>query len=305
MFLKPQKEFKAIRNPLTPREKIENMTFIKYKIQVADYSYLHMGTGLVRPDPNNDITGLDYIKDSKGNPIIPGSSLKGYCRNNYETLVIGCCFLDFDRRSPVSPCTKENLKQGNEGVCPACNLFGMNGLMARISFSDAICYDFKGDVILNIPRLMNPNIKKYVDKTKKVYKFIKFNEDKLKSKKDYIWAIRPQSKFEGTIQIINLNKDKKELQKIIHSFFNFYKDLTLILGHGKNIGLGHCRLISLSIKQIDINNIFEKPEERNINLNLINNSNDVEFGRRSLSNDEFRWDILETIHQTEGEPYPE
>src|SRR6056297_633010 len=79
---------------MTERDNLKDLFKIEYTLEVQEKSFLHVGNGLVKflenggKDENridskfkkerDGKTGLDFMRDEGGNPIIPGSSLKGH-----------------------------------------------------------------------------------------------------------------------------------------------------------------------------------------------------------------------------------
>lgn len=95
-------------------------------------------------------------------PFIPGSTLKGYTRSNFEILVPGCCFITNNKSMDKPPACKGD----SINICSACDLFGVNKIMGRVSFSDAYLMGDFTEKVLQIPRLMGPSKNKYIAGTK-------------------------------------------------------------------------------------------------------------------------------------------
>ena len=126
-----------IRISVWEQRPIKNIWKIQYQFKVSPDSALHVGSGLVKypidSDNPNQESALDFMRTPDRKPFIPGSTLKGYTRSNFEVLVPGCCFIT-NKNSWEKPtaCKDDSLK-----LCSACDLFGVNKIMGRVTFSDA------------------------------------------------------------------------------------------------------------------------------------------------------------------------
>lgn len=120
-------------------------------------SGLHVGAGRAIGVAASD---LPVLKDIKGNPFIPGSSLKGVLRSNVEAFLRGfrprteallaCCQVggdedaeDPDRRPCVGPKRKEKLRRRKDGdariwqeSCWVCRSFGSPWIASKVQFVD-------------------------------------------------------------------------------------------------------------------------------------------------------------------------
>jgi CRISPR/Cas system CSM-associated protein Csm3 (group 7 of RAMP superfamily) len=85
-----------------------------------------------------------FLVNGNGDPIIPGSSLKGLIRNLVETVGYGCWWLfkgDHAQRLPYPFKQCQRL----QSLCVACRMFGMvqgdTHLKGHVGFEDAVCTD--------------------------------------------------------------------------------------------------------------------------------------------------------------------
>ena len=104
-----------------------------------------------------DLDGLDptradnaVVKDANGNPIIPGSSLKGVIRSNFEAVLRDAdkricdvfdnvCLSDDDVNAILKDEKKTPLEQAEEiyeKSCDVCRLFGGKGIASKLQFKD-------------------------------------------------------------------------------------------------------------------------------------------------------------------------
>lgn len=114
-------------------------------------SRLHIGSGLF------EIKGTQVVKgfiSSSGQPIIPGSSLKGAFRSTAEAISNSCVCKGGKSRLP-----DRNLKECSEAtkLCPACRIYGAIGYSGRVYYSDGdACLNPDSMPIHNIPALFRP-----------------------------------------------------------------------------------------------------------------------------------------------------
>lgn len=292
------------RKEMSPRDVINKTTIIEYKLEVESQSYLHIGNGLPRiygytpKDKNAQLNtedyALDFIRDPDGKPVIPGASLKGYIRNNFETLVKGSCFWGFKFPDQPAQCDSRERK-----LCPACDLFGINEIMSRIIISDAKIENFSNqqEQIIIIPQLTSPKL--YEEGYKKAYKNITFDA-KHDTPRNPIWVVKPGVVFSGNIHI--LNSTEIETAQVINAAFNYLGKGLAVLGYGKNIGLGRCKLVYLKV--IEKTDPFNSsPDFKEYNRDQINSAEI--FTEKSIPSSYFRWNLVAILHKSKGMPFPE
>ncbi|MHA1796774.1 MAG: RAMP superfamily CRISPR-associated protein, partial [Promethearchaeota archaeon] len=109
----------------------------KITCELTTVTPVHIGSGLFELaedagfDPKFGIV-KGIVKDNEtGEPIIPGSSLKGAFRSILEAISYSC-FLA--KKFGYSTCTVKNY---DDKVCTACHIFGAMGYQGRISFEAA------------------------------------------------------------------------------------------------------------------------------------------------------------------------
>jgi CRISPR-associated protein (TIGR03986 family) len=94
---------------------------------------------------NMDKDVRQFRRNRHGNPILPGSSLKGLMRSLLETIGPGCWWLlDRDHQDKLPP----DFRQCRDlrSLCPACRMFGMMQtgrdapmLEGHVRFNDGVC----------------------------------------------------------------------------------------------------------------------------------------------------------------------
>lgn len=305
-WLKIDRYDHPIRKEMSPRDVIKKTTIIEYKLEVESQSYLHIGNGLPRihgytsKDENVPLKtedyALDFIRDPDGKPIIPGASLKGYIRNNFETLVKGSCFLGF--RFPDQPAQCDSRERR---LCPACDLFGINEIMSRIIVSDAKVDNFSNqqEQVIKIPQLTSPREEKYEKGCKKAYINITYDA-KHGTPRNPIWVVKPGVVFSGNIHI--LNPIENEPAQVINAAFNYLGKGIAVLGYGKNIGLGRCKLVYLKV--VEKTDPFSSSSDiKEYNRDQIKSAEI--FAENSIPSSAFRWNLVEILHKSKGKPFPE
>jgi len=258
----------------TSRDPIKKLAKIEYNLVTK--SPLHVGNGLVYQKGSQ--VGRGIIRNADKTPIIPGSTLKGVCRNNFNLIVKNTCMFQCKFRFPKY--TK---------VCKTCDLFGTSSLASRIRFQDAVAqnktYTNSVEKVIKIPHLMEPKIKKRYHQ--KYYHNIEY--DPGNTGEVPIWTLPPGITFKGTIIIENFNKF--ELKAVLLAL-NLRPQI--LIGGGKNLGLGRC-LIDLDNSLLyKYNGIGEKLEAE---------------ARASASIENWKEDnlikenVINEIRKSRGEPY--
>ncbi|MDU1350323.1 RAMP superfamily CRISPR-associated protein [uncultured Clostridium sp.] len=149
----------------------------KYKIEINLKSPMLIKSG------TNDFVNSSYIK-KKDRPFIPGSTLKGVVRSNFNSIV-----------------DTENCKKVNCN-CTVCSIFGSSGFNpARIYFSDLELVDKEPSVSIRFHNSINRYLRKskddalFSEEVIEKGKFkgsceVYFNERTIKYKKELLIAIK-------------------------------------------------------------------------------------------------------------------
>ena len=90
---------------------------------------LSVGSGAL----GGSLADKPLIRDARGQPVIPGSTLKGRLRHEVECLAP---VLLPDARPPCSSPVAEHMCQGDQEPCPVCRLFGSPWHPGRLIFGD-------------------------------------------------------------------------------------------------------------------------------------------------------------------------
>jgi CRISPR/Cas system CSM-associated protein Csm3 (group 7 of RAMP superfamily) len=231
------------------------------------------------PDPRK---AAQSIKNSQGEYIIPGSSLKGMIRNVVETLGNGCLTL-FDgsyERGRVNYRGEETPREfqhcsDNTKLCIACRTFGMlkeraQGIfLGKVNIGDAYTYSDKiylYDPIYTLA-LMEPkphHASFYLDEGRQHIAGRKFyfhhapeqepvTENKLimmngRPANRYIQPLDRDTQFHMRIDFTNLEAD--EFAALLLAI-TLEKDMRHKIGYGKPMGLGSISLVPMQIKLVD------------------------------------------------------
>lgn len=85
----------------------------------------------IPPVEHHEVVAEIVRRGAARTPVLPGSSLKGAVRQAFELLSPSC--------NPLSPGRCQvGQKEAQPEVCPACSLFGGQGLAGRLAFLEAV-----------------------------------------------------------------------------------------------------------------------------------------------------------------------
>ncbi len=261
---------------------------------------IYAETPLFIADPRSSAVDLrkpaQAIKNSQGEYILPGSSLKGMIRNVVETLGNGCLTL-FDglyERGRInyrleSPEAKAFAHcHENTRLCIACRMFGMlkegsrGVFLGKINIGDACVY--AEHVHLYKPlytlALMEPkphHASFYQDESRQHIAGRKYyfhhspdqeplTESKLvymagKPANRYIQPLDCETKFHGRIDFTNLEAD--EFAALLLAV-TLEKEMRHKIGYGKPMGLGSICLVPTELTLVDSAARYTRSGERGI-----------------------------------------
>jgi CRISPR-associated protein Csm3 len=196
-------------------EKMESRATIQYRIMTK--SDLHIGGhGSTAPAEVDS----PVIKTTDGIPFVPGSSLKGVLRTEWERLLRGCCI-----DACMVPDVCGSRKRKDVSPCPVCLLFGGMGIASSVKIHDAIATSPKTMIRdgVGIDRM-----------TRKAKDGTKYD----------IEVVPKGTIFEGKITVENLDIAKYPHAKLggFLSLVDFFNMTSGRLGHATSRGFGSVEL---------------------------------------------------------------
>ncbi len=238
----------------------KNRYFIKAVLQLD--TSLHIGEGTSLEPVGTD---LPIVKDYKGLPYIPGSSLKGIFRFNLERILrtiedkkdlfsvkkMACdplsnkCLTDEEVKKIKTELTqKGNFDEGTylkeiwNNLCLACRIFGSQHFSSRIYFKDAFIKEdtfYKTEIRDGVA----------IDR----------DTGTAKPKMKYDYEVVP-SGAEFEIDIILENMEDWEIG-LISFGFEIWKEGNILIGGRTSAGLGYGKIKNMSIEKIERENLIE------------------------------------------------
>ena len=220
-------------------DKFENRTVIKGVLVAVDP--IHIGAS---EKTSLDPVGVDegVLKNSSGNPVIPGSSLKGVVRAYYESAVrsirgieAACDVMDekkcctYGARNDIHAkgiSVAESAERAYKNSCEACRLFGGREIAGKLKFKD--CYAI-------IPEGMDRVLTEFRDG-------VGIDRDTGSAKKGakYDYEIVPKgTKFDFCLIADNLDEGQK---KALEFIIRYLCSEEMAVGGKTTRGLGRVRL---------------------------------------------------------------
>ncbi|MCS7241281.1 RAMP superfamily CRISPR-associated protein [Candidatus Caldatribacterium sp.] len=176
--------------------------------------YLFVGSGAYEHDNKN--FWMSFFQ-ANGKICIPGTSLKGAIRSIAEAISSSCVLQrrwDKEQRRRGEEVSEDQkaCRNINNGLCPACRIFGAIGFRGRVSFSDALSQDEvkkrKVTEIVKIGSLFGP--RKY-QSSRKFYQVgsASFSTD-LEPEENYqcLEVVPKETKFRTTLYFENMAEDE-------------------------------------------------------------------------------------------------
>lgn len=218
---------------------------------------------------------VQFQRNRRNQPIIPGTSLKGLFRSLVETIAPGCWwFFDEDYRDDVHygdklPKEFQRCRSLNN-LCPPCRMFGLiegkTLLTGNVGFADAVCQNPKFHTPIYTPILDTPKPRHgvwYLDDTQKHLAGRKFyfhsnniiTEREIKQSKtsgvalnQHIHPVAAQNEFVFSGHFNNLRAD--ELQLLLYAMA-LKPAMRHKIGYAKPAGLGSIRVTITRVTVID------------------------------------------------------
>ena len=206
------------------------------------------------------MSDLGVLLDTMGQPVLPGSSLKGRFRSTCESLAhslgLSACFLDHEAsgipcvsdvdyyhrvRPEYRQASASDLESRLEWIdghtCDVCKLFGSPVMAGRIRFSDALLREWAGIVQVRDGVVIDRDSHTAVDRLKYDYE-----------------VVPPGAKFSLAIELEN--PGNQELAIVGASLIDWASGSSL--GGFTSRGLGRFHLESLSLSSADLSD----PQQR-------------------------------------------
>lgn len=219
-----------------------------------------------------------FVRNSAGQEIIPGSSLKGLIRAVVEIVGNGCWhrytgryrmfperrddrrLLDLSKHLPEDfyPCRDKN------SLCIACRLFGFtgrkNGYAGAVSFNDAVCVERRPFQSGYLPPLMPPKPRHSAWYTpdrqrlagRKLYyhqRAVQITQSGPRGNGRRVQPLGPGSKFVFTVQFSQV--DPRDWPVLLYALV-LEDTMRHKLGYGKPVGLGTVRIELTRLELIDL-----------------------------------------------------
>ena len=167
---------------------------------------IHIGSGIIDfgEHVNQQVELIKSAMRTKGEIVIPGSSLKGAIRSVVEAISRSCICktkVKLNRRNTkdFSECKRNNK---NEELCIACRMFGAMGYQGNITIQDAPL--IQGEIVTKrVPLLQPPRHPARDEKSRPMRKFYKHGE--VATGNTAFEACEVDSTFQFTVQINNLS----------------------------------------------------------------------------------------------------
>lgn len=196
-------------------ERMNNRAIVHYTIHTK--SDLHIGGhGITAPAEVDS----PVIKTPDGFPFIPGSSIKGVLRTEWERLLGGCGI-----NTCLVPDVCGSKKRKNVPPCPVCLLFGGMSIASSVRVQDAFT---------SSPRTMIRDGVGIDRVTRKAKDNTKYD----------IEVVPKGTTFEGTMSVENLDISEHHQAKLggLLSLIDFFNETAGRIGHATSRGFGSIRI---------------------------------------------------------------
>ncbi len=194
---------------------------LELRVEVVS-EYLFVGSGGY--DFEGDTVFYSFAR-SHGEPVIPGTSIKGAVRSLVEAISNSCVSLIVSRsragtrgnEERVVPMTHRRCEKADL-LCPACRIFGTAGAESyagRVSFSDSKAQTLARPELVKIGDLWPPHVK---DSARRFYAERRFIPPAdMQPERDYrfVEAVRKGTVFGTNLTFTNLAQE--ELSLILHA----------------------------------------------------------------------------------------
>ena len=235
----------------------------------------HLFTAAPHSEGGGGHQNLRCVRGKGGQPLIPGSSLKGVIRSVAEALSGSCLTLPMklDYGQSASYNTPRGFQRcdSKEQLCPACRIFGAMGrgghFLGKISIGDAQAEDVASVENLTLESLMQPKPRHRVwyenPQQPGVMRGRKFYYHRPQGARTTtqrgrfnktVEAVKPGTVFAFSIDYTNLEND--ELALLIFALV-LEPEMCHKVGMGKPVGLGSAKIEVAQWQQHDVQMRYE------------------------------------------------
>lgn len=238
------------REKVTGHDRPQGITGIATFGMKVTSEYLFVGDG--RQDYSDQYQeSYQRFFRSKGQLIVPGSTLKGAVRCVAEAISASCVsVLSWNDRRILNRYPICRVPRGTENIriCPACQIFGTTGYKGHISFSDALPDESIESKIIKIAELWGP--RRLIPK-RKFYKSGQYTELEDQSPEEnyrYIEAVPKDSIF--VFDLFFENAQESDLSLIFHSM-GINQNFEIKVGGAKPRCLGNVSFEARRVRVIE------------------------------------------------------
>ena len=235
----------------------------------------HLFTAAAHSEGGGGHQNLRCVRGKGGQPLIPGSSLKGVIRSVAEALSGSCLTLPMklDYGQSASYNTPRGFQRcdSKEQLCPACRIFGAMGrgghFLGKISIGDAQAEDVASVENLTLESLMQPKPRHRVwyenPQQPGVMRGRKFYYHRPRGARTTtqrgrfnktVEAVKPGTVFAFSIDYTNLEND--ELALLVFALV-LEPEMCHKVGMGKPVGLGSAKIEVAQWRQHDVQMRYE------------------------------------------------
>ena len=236
----------------------------------------HLFTAAPHGERGGGHQNLKCVRGKGGNPLIPGSSLKGVVRSVAEALSGSCLTLpaklDYGKGVSYKLPTGFQRCDPKEQLCPSCRIFGgMNRgstFLGKINIGDALAEDKIAIEPLTLEPLMQPKPRHHVwyeasPQQPNVMRGRKFYYHRPRGPRNTtqgsynktVEAVKPGADFTFSVDYTNLTDD--ELALLLFALV-LEPEMCHKVGMGKPVGLGSAKIEITQWKQHNLRERYEQ-----------------------------------------------
>lgn len=230
---------------------------LEFEIEALSHLFVGSGTYALSEDMKHRPGGvLRSCYRLNGVPAIPGTSLKGVVRSVAEAVTASCVgSIGRDTRELLPRLSGECTP---EFACPACSVFGVQGYLGKVAFSDAFLLPGQKMALHHIPSSYRPRLSRreqprvyFTDDTRRRLKGRKFyfhGRMRDDPRNEPVEVIPQKSRLAGSVDFENLTREELALLVFALGLDGSFR---LKLGGGKPACLGSLEVhpLRLSLRQ--------------------------------------------------------